>query len=338
MNLFKLTIVLITLVLLQSCSTQKTNVYWVSGIKIDCNKGAGNAQCLTVYKGKDIENPKWENFYTAIEGFKFEEGILKKIEVKEVKLESVPQDASSIKYTMVKELERTRDARIVVNGSWILSSFNNSPINKSIKLPELEINLNKMQFSGLGGCNNYSGIISVLNNSDIQFENIITTKKGCIDKNIEQEYFKTLTLVSAYRFENDQLILLNKAGDNIASFLKKEEISVNPRIHDIWIGIRIGGVKLEQLSVRPRLEFNLTKMKIYGDDGCNEFNGDIKEISETNITFSTISSTKKLCNDMQVTNEFNNAFAKVKSYKLDGLNLLLFDKSGKEVLAFLKGD
>jgi hypothetical protein len=42
----------------------------------------GKMECLNIYRGDDISKRNGENFYVNIEGFEFEEGFLKKIEVK----------------------------------------------------------------------------------------------------------------------------------------------------------------------------------------------------------------------------------------------------------------
>ena len=41
---------------------------------------------------------------------------------------------------------------------------------------------------------------------------------------------------------------------------------------------------------------------------------------------------------MAITNSFNTAMRNVASYKLKGMNLILMDEKGKEILAFLKID
>ncbi|WGU67716.1 META domain-containing protein [Capnocytophaga canimorsus] len=48
--------------------------------------------------------------------------------------------------------------------------------------------------------------------------------------------------------------------------------------------------------------------------------------------------TAKLCPEMEIANQYNQAMEKVTSYKLEELNLTLYDAQGNEVLAFIKGD
>lgn len=117
-----------------------------------------------------------------------------------------------------------------------------------------------------------------------------------------------------------------------------ESHAPNIRLHDIWITKRINGDTLNRMTNVPRLEINLTEMKIYGYDSCNEYHGSIEYISHTQLNFGKIASTKKMCTDMKIANKFNKAINNAAAYKLDDLNLVLLDSNGKEVLAFLKGD
>ncbi|GEQ85417.1 hypothetical protein ULMS_09250 [Patiriisocius marinistellae] len=221
MRLFKIFAISIVLVMLQSCTTYETEVMWVSGAKTTCDAGAGKMQCLKVYKGEDINNPKWENFYAGIEGFEFEEGFLKKIEVKYKPIEDAPADASSIKYIFVKELEKREDFKSMIEGDWIGSRIKNNPIHRGYKLPQIQIESNEMLVSGMGGCNNYNGEIKNLTNTNIEFGNIVSTKMACINRNVEREYFETLNTVNTYKIEENTLSFFNAEGKEVMYYVKK---------------------------------------------------------------------------------------------------------------------
>lgn len=322
----------------QNCSTKKNDIFWVSGFKTECTAGAGKMKCLNVHKGENLENPKWENFYSNIEGFQFEKGFLKKIKIKEEKIDNPPADDSSNKYILVKELEKKLDLRVSLVNNWILNSINNNPINRSIILPELEINLYNRRVTGISGCNNYSGQINKLSSNTIQFPNIISTKKACINKNIEQDYLNALRSVAAYQIKEENLILFDKDGKRILSYLKKVKQPANQRLNDIWIATSIMGGPINRMNSNPRLEINLNEMKIFGNDGCNDYIGGIKEISDTQINFGNILGTQKMCRNMETVDKYNKVMMTVASYKLDALKLILLNKKGEEILTFLKGD
>lgn len=329
--------ILVSVLLMKSCET-KNKIFWVGGTKTECSSGVGKMQCLTIHRGENLDDATWENFYSNIEGFEFEEGMFKKIEVKEEKIENPPADGSSIRYILVKELDKKVDNRANIKGKWRLNTLNNNPINRSNVLPEIEILPNKMLISGNGGCNNYTGKINKLSNNIINLGYIASTKKACLNKNIEQDYFNVLSKVKTFKVTDDNLVFFDENGNKIASYLKITPKVANQKIHDIWIATKIMGNPINRMSETPRLEVNLTEMTVYGNDGCNNFNGVIKEVSDTEIILGNIAITKKMCRKMEVPDLFNKALSKVKSYKLEGLTLILLDAKGEEVLQFLKGD
>lgn len=119
---------------------------------------------------------------------------------------------------------------------------------------------------------------------------------------------------------------------------KKTSYEVNQRLHDIWVAKRINGNSITESNYRPTLEINLTEGKIYGSDGCNNYQGNITNTTESAITFGSLASTRKMCQNMTNPNAYNNAMKKVESYKLEGLELTLFNAEDQEILVFLKGD
>ena len=70
----------------------------------DCT-GVAPMKCLQV---KEKESDSWQNFYTNIEGFTYEPGYEYVLKVKTEKIENPPMDGSSIKYTLVKQVSKTK--------------------------------------------------------------------------------------------------------------------------------------------------------------------------------------------------------------------------------------
>ncbi|PHI20763.1 hypothetical protein CEQ90_06850 [Lewinellaceae bacterium SD302] len=203
-------------------STNNNQIWWVSGFKTQCSGGAGKMECLKVHKGSDLNDPEWEYFYSSIEGFEYEEGFLKKIEltIEELPTGQVPADASSLKYTLVRELEKNVDYRTLLNGEWTLTRLENNPINRSVPLPELTIDLKEMRINGTGGCNNYTGQIKSLTFNSIELSKIAGTRKACPGPTIENEYFKALGEVGSFRIKGNNLMLFND-GKELLAFMKQ---------------------------------------------------------------------------------------------------------------------
>lgn len=70
----------------------------------DCT-GVTPMKCLQV---KEKASDSWQNFYTNIEGFTYEPGYEYVLKVKTEKIENPPMDASSIKYTLIKQVSKTK--------------------------------------------------------------------------------------------------------------------------------------------------------------------------------------------------------------------------------------
>ncbi|WP_426478981.1 DUF4377 domain-containing protein [Chryseobacterium sp. CBSDS_008] len=70
----------------------------------DCT-GVAPMKCLQV---KENASESWTNFYSNIEGFTYEPGYEYVLKVKTEKVDNPPADASSIKYTLVEQVSKTK--------------------------------------------------------------------------------------------------------------------------------------------------------------------------------------------------------------------------------------
>lgn len=87
-----------------ACAANKATVKMVVASQQGDCVGVVPQKCLLVKTGSDTA---WTFFYNQIEGFNYEEGYEYVLEVKEVKVENAPADASSLKYVLVKEISKT---------------------------------------------------------------------------------------------------------------------------------------------------------------------------------------------------------------------------------------
>lgn len=223
-------------ILLQSCSNTKkvktdskaeteteTETFWVSGYKTEVSAGAGKIESFLINKNDNYAEGNWQNFYTSIKGFNFEEGYLKKIKVSKTEIENgkVPADASSISYTFKEELDKKPDNRNLIEGNWTLVKINGNPINKSVSIPTLNFSLKNMRVSGNDGCNNYSGSVKSLGTKNVNLGMMVSTKKACINDNISTDYYKAIEKVNNFKVENNHLQLFEN-GVEVLHFLKTE--------------------------------------------------------------------------------------------------------------------
>lgn len=112
------------------------------------------------------------------------------------------------------------------------------------------------------------------------------------------------------------------------------------RLNDIWALEKMQGesIILDQAMQRPQLEIHLRDMKIIGNDGCNHFSGAIRSLDMGTIVFGPVASTRRFCQGMEVSNQFNDLMSRIQSYVIKDLNLYLSDEQGKELLSFRKID
>jgi len=115
------------------------------------------------------------------------------------------------------------------------------------------------------------------------------------------------------------------------------------RLHDIWALQAINRDKItteanEKTNKQPRLEIFIAEKRIGGTDGCNNLFGTISTVTETELKFSKMGSTKMMCPNMEVPNAFTKALDETTMYKLDKLHLYLYNAEGNELLKFVKVD
>ncbi len=220
-NVMNKLLYLITLPLLIACAssgnrknqdtemTESISTYNIAPYRVSC-VGVAPMQCLLVRKSP---SDNWEYFYSAIKGFEHKPGTEYMIKVKEVQLENVPADASSISYELVEIIESKSYAPKAINLHDIWGVIELNGINPLASQCEqtIELNLNEGTALGKAGCNNFRAEFETTDNSNIiVFKNIIGTKKTCPNQTLEDTYLKALASVDAYFRFNQNLYLISE--------------------------------------------------------------------------------------------------------------------------------
>lgn len=206
-------------------STEKAEetILYVNSSKVDCT-GVGKMKCLQTQESVTLKPNDWKNFYGNIEGFEFEPGYIYKLAVKKEKLDpaTVPADASTLKYSLVKVIEKNKDEKMRLNDTWALKSINNEAIDSETfqKQPILEIQLNKMKIFGNDGCNNMFGSIKSLNENNITFGALGGTKMACPNMEISSKYTSALGKTKTYKIDDLQLYFYDADGNELLRFEK----------------------------------------------------------------------------------------------------------------------
>ena len=108
-------------------------------------------------------------------------------------------------------------------------------------------------------------------------------------------------------------------------------------IHDIWVTTHINGEEIVKTNA-PTLEINTTEMRVFGTNGCNNYSGQIKTITSNSIAFGVIASTRKMCFDMTIPDNFDKALNNLSNYKKEGLTLRFYNTDGDEIIRLKKTD
>jgi heat shock protein HslJ len=219
------------LFLFASCATiiahkQNHHIYWINSAKVPC-EGVGNVQCFKVQKGEQIDSENWKYFHSVIDGFKYQPGYIYKIIVHEEQISKVevPADGSSIKYTLVKIIEKNQDVRLRINDIWVLEviegeSIQQKETNSKQQIPQIEFNVSEMKVIGNDGCNNFFGSIKKLDEKDLVLGPVAGTRMFCTDTDIPDKFNAAISRVAKYKIDNMKLVLIDNLGNELLLFKK----------------------------------------------------------------------------------------------------------------------
>ncbi len=211
--------------LVSACGTQKAGqeILWVNSYT-QTGAGVGPRQCLLTQTNDTIDPAAWQMFYNSIEGFDYQSGYLYKLSVKKEELDpkTVPADASTLKYTLVKVMEKQEDLKLRLNDIWLLTKIKGAVVEAAqVNTPQMEIHLRDGRIHGNDGCNSFNGAITQIGQKELRFGPIAATKKFCVNNmELPKQFHAALAKVQSYSIQNNSLALFNAAGDEVLTFKK----------------------------------------------------------------------------------------------------------------------
>lgn len=198
-------------------------VIWVNSSKLPC-EGVGPMTCLHIQEGEEIEESKWLNFFSNIEGFDYKPGNVYRIKVNVAQLAPpIPADASSLKYSLVEVISQKPDLTLRITGIWKIESIGEMQNPTGMGKPlTLEFNAAERGIFGFSGCNTVRGPISKLTETDIEFGNLMSTMMACpqTEMILERGVTQALGKIKKYRIENNRLYLTASDGTPLMILLK----------------------------------------------------------------------------------------------------------------------
>ncbi len=318
--------------------TAKNKVFWVNGVKAPC-VGVSPMECLLTYEGKNPQDAAWELFYDHINGFVFEPGVQQqvKVSVEHLDPKDVPQDASTIRYSLITVLDKQNMQGKEMEGEWILSELNGKKVTTSELPPTANFSFATSKVTGYDGCNQYFSQFTQSKENQLTFSPFGGTKKMCPNMDAANEFLQAMSSASQFSVAGNKMSITNTDGKEILLFTRKTNQSFT-RLHDIWVATSIYSKPLNRQEKLPTLEIYVEEMRVLGTDGCNNFTGKIREVTDEVLIFEPFASTRKICPNMQTPNLFNEAIQKAYSYQFVDRGLVLYDENNEEVISFTKVD
>lgn len=206
-----------------SCAKEKT--LFVADHYADC-VGSAPQKCLMV---KENEGEDWQMFYDQIEGFNYEEGYFYELKVKVTPVKNPPADSSSLYYTLIKVVSKTKveviptQAEIGNNGlegNWEVIEITGFE-NKTGVNPTFSINENKI--NGKNGCNNFGGDIKIGEEGKLSISDLYQTKMFCMDEAaLEMHFMEALRNTAGYKIENGNLFMIDATQKTVFKAVQKQ--------------------------------------------------------------------------------------------------------------------
>lgn len=97
------------------------------------------------------------------------------------------------------------------NQRWVLVELKRVPVQQSESRRDAYLNfeVGEKRFAGNGGCNQISGNYT-LDNKNIHFTEVISTKMSCSDIEFENVFVSTLSSIDHYEVRGNDLLLKRK--------------------------------------------------------------------------------------------------------------------------------
>ncbi len=237
-----------------------------------------------------------------------------------------------------------------LNRKWVLKNFGDDELSITEiknKIPELDIDLERMRFAGYAGCNRIAGGIFLEYNL-IRFSNPVSTMMMCENMDLEKKFIDAISRVIYFKILGNQLLLANP--DSVVMVLydpdtvprersvTDEDTLREYRLHDIWLLETLNGKPVESKNGKnkiPQLEINVSEKTFTGNGGCNNIFGSFT-LDGQSIIFGPAASTRMLCPD-SIEPEFMNALKEINVWKISDNHLYLM-KDGNEIAVFKKID
>jgi len=190
---------------------------WINTEYVECK---GHERCLSIIEGDRMSEDLWKPFDGTIIGFEeFEPNTYYFMEIEELG----KGDNGFMKYELIniisqkpmKEETPIKEEKQSVVGKWQVKSMAQNkeeiPANAHILL-----NTKFNSIAGNDGCNQLAGKIIKLNEKEISFSPLRTTKKMCRNTaKFSRTFITTLGQVTQFSIADNSMSLMNSSGETV---------------------------------------------------------------------------------------------------------------------------
>ena len=131
-----------------------------------------------------------------------------------------------------------------------------------------------------------------------------------------------------------------KAGQSNSAASEYNEANPMLELNSNWVLLKVNGRNVDQLtySSTPTLVFNIIEKSVDGNNGCNNFFGQLDSIDDKNITIRIIGSTKAFCPEIKNSDMLGQYLNAIRTYKIVQNSLFFYDEAGGEILQYTRNE
>lgn len=309
---------------------------YVGPYLVDC-VGVAPQKCLLV---KEKPGDDWNMHYDPIQGFDYEPGYEYELRILEEQVENPPADASSLRWTLVEMVSKTRSLEGTI---WVLESYLNSEGVLVGAMPDSRptANFQEGQVQGTAGCNSYFGEYELGADGKLSLGAMGRTEIYCMPEELmaqEDAFLDAFSKTASYVIAEDTLQLEDADGNEILVFSALKPV---PLVGSLWQLSSIVDANGSAVSVLAGTEITATfdeQGTLAGSAGCNSYSTSY-EVSGSQMTvMGPVASTMMMCVDpegiMDQEGKYLAALGSVASYAIESSQLVLSNAQGQAILSY----
>jgi heat shock protein HslJ len=308
---------------------------YIGPYQVDC-VGVAPQKCLLV---KEKPADDWTYYYDQIQGFEYEPGYEYELRIMEERIENPPADASSLRWTLVEVVAKTRSLE---GTTWVMEAYLNSEgvLASALSGSEATARFEDGNVGGNASCNSYFGTYRFHGDNKLSVDIGGMTEMYCAPEELmaqEGEFLAALDKAASYVIAENKLQIEDVSGKEILVFSALEPM---PLVGTTWqltgYNNGVGGFASVLAGSEVTAVF-AEDGKLGGSAGCNNYAASF-EISGDRISIGPVAATMMMCPEpdgiMDQEGAYLSALEAASTYAVEGKQLSLFDSQGQVLLGF----